>query len=178
MMLQIDHRESHDVDLFLDDPQLLPYLDPQKQDFKFETAPTGYGGDGTGFLKITFEKGEIDFIVGQQMTKNPTQVVEIEGVQTLLETIPEIITKKIIYRGRGFTPRDIFDLAAAGEKYADPVIEALRDYPSDVLAAQNTLERLKPDFTNATISQLMIRDHFLPLSRTAIDRAKEILAAV
>lgn len=85
MMLQIDHRESHDVDLFLDDPQLLPYLDPQKQDFKFETAPTGYGGDGTGFLKITFEKGEIDFIVGQQMTKNPTQVVEIEGVQTLLK---------------------------------------------------------------------------------------------
>lgn len=27
MMLQIDHRESHDVDLFLDDPQLLPYVE-------------------------------------------------------------------------------------------------------------------------------------------------------
>jgi len=33
MMLQIDHRESHDVDFFLRDPQLLPFLDPQKRDF-------------------------------------------------------------------------------------------------------------------------------------------------
>ncbi|WP_457663786.1 hypothetical protein [Sinorhizobium medicae] len=30
-MLQIDHRESFDVDIFLDDPQLLPYLNPKKQ---------------------------------------------------------------------------------------------------------------------------------------------------
>jgi hypothetical protein len=29
MMLQIDHRESHDVDIFLTDPQLLASLDPQ-----------------------------------------------------------------------------------------------------------------------------------------------------
>ena len=36
MMLQIDHRESHDVDFFLQDPQLLSFLDPQKHDFKFE----------------------------------------------------------------------------------------------------------------------------------------------
>jgi hypothetical protein len=28
MMLQIDHRESHDIDIFLNDPQLLPYLNP------------------------------------------------------------------------------------------------------------------------------------------------------
>ncbi|WP_130220802.1 hypothetical protein [Bradyrhizobium genosp. SA-3] len=33
MMLQIAHRESHDVDIFLCDPQSLPFLDPQKQDF-------------------------------------------------------------------------------------------------------------------------------------------------
>ena len=27
LMLQIDHRESDDVDIFLPDPQLLPFLD-------------------------------------------------------------------------------------------------------------------------------------------------------
>jgi hypothetical protein len=31
LMLQIDHRESFDVDIFLDDPQLLPYLNPKTQ---------------------------------------------------------------------------------------------------------------------------------------------------
>jgi hypothetical protein len=42
MMLQIDHRESRDVDLFLQDPQLLPFLDPEKHDFNFEIWPSGY----------------------------------------------------------------------------------------------------------------------------------------
>jgi hypothetical protein len=46
MMLQIDHRESHDVDIFLPDPQLLPFLDPQTHDFIFEVQPTDYKGDG------------------------------------------------------------------------------------------------------------------------------------
>jgi hypothetical protein len=36
MMLQIDHRESHDVDIFLPDPQFLSYLDPKLHDFKSE----------------------------------------------------------------------------------------------------------------------------------------------
>jgi hypothetical protein len=56
MMLQIDHRESRDVDIFLDDPQLLPFFDPQKQDFKFDILPSDYGGDGTKFLKLTFNQ--------------------------------------------------------------------------------------------------------------------------
>lgn len=30
MMIQIGHRESHDVDIFLDDAQLLGFLDPSK----------------------------------------------------------------------------------------------------------------------------------------------------
>src|SRR5690606_10923434 len=29
LMLQIDHRESHEIDLFLDDPQVLPFLNPE-----------------------------------------------------------------------------------------------------------------------------------------------------
>ncbi|RUW44700.1 hypothetical protein EOA32_36030, partial [Mesorhizobium sp. M1A.F.Ca.ET.072.01.1.1] len=28
MMIQIGHRESHDIDVFLDDPQLLGFMDP------------------------------------------------------------------------------------------------------------------------------------------------------
>jgi len=33
LMLQIDHRESHDIDLFLDDPQIIPYLNPERREF-------------------------------------------------------------------------------------------------------------------------------------------------
>lgn len=42
MMLQIDHRESHDVDLFLDDPQLLPYVEATVAEMQFEIG-TGVG---------------------------------------------------------------------------------------------------------------------------------------
>jgi hypothetical protein len=46
LMLQLDHRESHDIDIFLNDPQQLPFLDPQKQDFRFDIQLEDYEGDG------------------------------------------------------------------------------------------------------------------------------------
>src|SRR5262249_4469627 len=119
MMLQIDHRESDDVDIFLTDPQLLPLLDPQRHDFQFEIRPFDYKGDGARFLKLGFDKiGEIDFIVGAALTTMPTIEHTVLGETVLLDSIPEIITKKIHYRGARINPRDIFDIAAAGEQHA------------------------------------------------------------
>ncbi|QND54705.1 nucleotidyl transferase AbiEii/AbiGii toxin family protein (plasmid) [Phyllobacterium sp. 628] len=178
MMIQIDHRESHDVDIFLPDPQFLSYLDPQKQNFEFEVVPHDYGGDGTGFLKIAFADGEIDFIVGPAMTEAPTIAREIENEIVLLETVPEIITKKIYYRGSSIKPRDIFDIAAAGETDANSIISALRSYPKQVEQTLATIDKLNPEFVYATIQQLMLRDHCRNIATTAIDRAKEILRAV
>jgi len=40
MMIQIGHRESHDVDIFLDDPQPLGFIDPSKNSLRFETVST------------------------------------------------------------------------------------------------------------------------------------------
>jgi hypothetical protein len=99
MMLQIGHRESHDVDIFLPDPQLLSYLDPRTHDFIFEIEPTDCTGDGARSLKLVFEDiGEIDFIVAGALTSNPTTSTTVAGEVVQLETIPEIITKKIYYR--------------------------------------------------------------------------------
>ena len=55
MMLQINHRESHDIDLFLDDPQLLPFVTAAVGEMDFEIGVPSYNGDGTGHLKIAFE---------------------------------------------------------------------------------------------------------------------------
>lgn len=73
MIVQIDHRRSDDIDIFLTDPQLLPYLDPGLHDFTFEVLPSDYRGDGSNFLKLAFEGiGEIDFIVSRSMTGTPS----------------------------------------------------------------------------------------------------------
>ena len=88
LMLQIGHRESRDVDIFLEDAQFLPFLDPQKRDFKFDILPSDYGGDGTRFLKLAFDGlGEIDFIVDLPKTADSTIEQEIEGETILFETV-------------------------------------------------------------------------------------------
>jgi hypothetical protein len=179
MMLQIGHRESHDVDIFLSDAQYLGLLNPDKNDFKFEVLPTEYNGDGTGFLKFVFENiGEIDFIVGHAMTDQPTLRQTIEGTEVLLETIPEIITKKIYYRGASIKPRDIFDIAAGAEKHQDQIIGALKAYRPEVTKTLEILSKLNPDFVKASIDSLAIKSKYKALAKTALDRAKEILSAV
>lgn len=179
MMLQIDHRESHDVDIFLSDPQVLPFLNPQTQNYELEIWPTDYEGDGTRALKLAFQDiGEIDFIVASSLTTAPTTPTTVEGEKVLLETIPEIITKKIYHRGLSIKPRDIFDIAAAGEKHADSVIAELKPYKVEVIKALSTMEKLNPDFVNKAISQLTIKANYEAVAKTAINRTKEILLAV
>jgi Nucleotidyl transferase AbiEii toxin, Type IV TA system len=179
MMLQVNHRESRDVDIFLRDPQLLPFLDPKTHDFKFMIKPSNYGGDGARVLKLYFDEiGEIDFIVDDAKTANPTIQREIEGQNTILERVPEIITKKIVHRGASLKPRDIFDIAASAEHYADDVISGLRSYRKEVARALETMESLNPEFANNVISQLVIRPEFSEVAKTAIDRAKRLLRAI
>lgn len=179
MMLQIDHRESHDVDIFLTDPQLLPFLDPQKRDFQFEIHPSDYGGDGARSLKLIFEEiGEIDFVVAAALTSAPTTQDIVQDEPVLLETVPEIITKKIYHRGASIKPRDIFDIAAAGERHSNLLIEELRKYPSQVAETLTSIDKLNPNFVNKTIAELAIRDAYRAVARSALERSKELLHAV
>jgi hypothetical protein len=152
---------------------------PEKRDFNFQIQPAAYGGDGSSFLKFSFEGiGEIDFIISQSKTVAPTAQREIEGEQVLLETVPEIITKKIVHRGSSIRPRDVFDIAAASEHYRDEIVVALRSYRDDVAKTLKTLERLNPEFIDRAISQLAIREGFAHIAETAIERTKQTLTAV
>lgn len=125
LMLQIDHRESHDIDLFLDDPQLLPYLNPETQGIKLEHRLDSYSVEGTSVLKLTYqEAGEIDFIVCGDITDQPTRKQDIRGCSVALETPAEIIAKKVYYRGWSFQPRDMFDLAAVAKQFGSEYLVA------------------------------------------------------
>jgi len=179
MMLQVGHRESHDVDIFLPDAQFLPFLDPKLHDFAFEIRPSDYGGDGTGFIKLAFTGiGEIDFIVAHALTDKATTKRMIEGEDVDLETVAEIIAKKIHYRGASIKPRDIFDIAAAATHDRNSLINALKAYKDDVGKTLLTIDRLKPDFVNAAIAELAIRDQFKPVAETALEDAKTLLRSI
>jgi hypothetical protein len=177
LMLHIDHRESHDVDLFITDPQLLGFLDPAKQGFVLSMEPSAYDGDGIGHLKLSFEDiGEVDFIVGQQQTEPGFRVQGILGVPTKLETPAEIIAKKIAYRGRRIQPRDIFDIAATLRVVGSEVLtKALHAHTEEAAVTLNALNRLQSNFVERVIGGLAIRDGFEDLVTTAYADAGSFL---
>ena len=179
MMLQIDHRESRDVDIFLTDPQLLAFLDPERRDFQYEIQPDGYEGDGARFLKLAFDKlGEIDFIVASAMSQSSPIPMTVEGENVLLDSVPEIIVKKICHRGSSIKPRDIFDIAAAGEQHEHSLVAELRGYSDEAKKTVEAIDRLNADFVNRAIAQLAIKDRYKEVAKVAIERSKEILRTV
>lgn len=161
LMLQIDHRESHDIDLFLDDPQLLPFLNPGTQRYALARQPDHYSAEGTHVLKLVFEDmGEIDFICCASIQDTSTERREVRGHMVDLETPAEIIAKKVWYRGTHFQPRDMFDLAAVAERYgSDYAASALRECGPDRCAnALAVVEKMDPVFARTIIGQLMHSD--------------------
>ena len=66
------HRFSKDIDIFVPDPQVLPYLSPRLNDAA-ESLTTDYV-EQAGFLKLVFPEGEIDFVASETLTENLTTV--------------------------------------------------------------------------------------------------------
>jgi hypothetical protein len=176
MMIQIGHRESHDIDIFLDDGQILGFLDPAKVDLLFEEIPASYGGDGARFQKFAFEDiGEIDFIAAGPLTEAPFAVHEIDGREVKLETIAEIITKKVYHRGSEAKPRDVFDIAAAARGHRIEVVTALRSYPNEIAKTLERFSRLNPEFVATTIKQLMILPDYVEIADNSLAIATGLL---
>lgn len=176
MMIQIGHRESHDIDIFLDDPQLLGFINPSRNTLHFEVVPSDYQGDGLRFQKFAFENlGEVDFIVAGTLTGTPFALREVEGHTVLLETIPEIIAKKVYFRGAEAKPRDIFDIAAAARTQLGAVVDALSAFPEQVGRTKERLERLNPEFVARAIAQLMIMPDYEASATDSLERALAVL---
>lgn len=179
LMLQIKHRESHDIDLFIDDAQYLPYLNPETQDYHLALAPSDYETDGTRALKIVFDGiGEIDFICCDPVTEGPFVVSEIRGRNVRLETPAEILAKKVVFRGSHLQPRDMFDIAAVAQAMGtDYVVEACSRFPDACLEALRVTESMSPKLVDAVTEKLLVYEGFLDLQGRAQMMAKEILAA-
>lgn len=112
------------------------------------------------------------------MTAAPTVRRTIEARSVLLETVPEIIAKKIYYRGASIKPRDIFDIAAGAERHESEIVTALGDYKVEVTKTLQTMSKLNPKFVAASIASLAIKEEYSKVASTAFQRAKEVLLTV
>lgn len=179
LMLQIDHRESHDVDLFVDDPQVLPLLNPETQEYSLSIVPSAYQYDGTRSLKIVFDNiGEIDFVCCGHITTCPTFTKEICGRSVEIETPGEILAKKIYYRGQHVQARDIFDLVATCRAVGfDSIAPKLRQVRSECAITLEKIKGMDANFARLQMAQLMaIRPDFQDIPDVGQPEAIDILS--
>ncbi len=153
LMRRHGHRFSKDIDIFVPDPQCLPYLSPRLNPAAEEL--TSEYVEQAGFLKLIFPEGEIDFVASAPLTEDPTVRETLFGREVELETSTEIVAKKVWHRGDQFTARDIFDLAMVTEiepealRQIRPVLRERREAVLDRIAARESA--LRADFAELEI---------------------------
>lgn len=177
LMLQIDHRESHDVDLFIRDPQVLPYLNPETQGYALALMPGSYVSDGVRSLKIVFDDvGEIDFICCEPTLDGESVLRDVRGASVQIETPAEIVAKKVFHRGSRLQPRDMFDIAAvARAKGAEYLAQPLSGLPDKVELALGVAVSYQSQLLRPVLSGLNVKADFEDLRETARDDTVEVL---
>lgn len=141
LILELGHRISRDIDLFIRDPQWIGLMSPRLND-KIGDLVQGYEEDAT-FLKLKFSEGEIDFIVRMSLTGLPPEFSEKSLF--LLEPVEEVLAKKLFYRGAYLTPRDLFDWACIESMHPEAldVQRIARVVNTRLEGIHQSLERMK-----------------------------------
>jgi hypothetical protein len=127
LAVHLDHRDSFDIDIFFTDSQALRELSPQRN--ATVRAITDKWQEPGHYIKLERPEGEIDFIASPLLSDPGMQVWPYKGRDLPLETVTEILAKKLHWRGSTALARDVFDLAAA------------QRFTPDAFAAAATLEK-------------------------------------
>ncbi len=177
LMLQINHRNSYDIDFFLPDPQLLGYLTAAAEGMAAWHPKVSYRGDGSRFLKISFASGgEVDFIAAPPVTNHTPVERRLQGRTLHLEAVPEIIASKVHYRGNYLQARDIFDIAAASEAgYREEIRRVLATIPDDAATALNRVGEQQGRDLGIYMNRMDIRPGFEHLLSEGPAIAKDLL---
>ncbi len=179
LMQQIKHRLSRDVDLFTPDLQILGHVRSIVSDHYVDPGIAKYDGDGAFYVKVIFEdRGEVDFIAAVNILEPYAIPKNIRGREIQLETVSEIIAKKIYYRGDSIIPRDVFDIAAAIHAgYREKIMTALATIPDNklcVFAKSLATVRNRPKFAEI-LAQTAVMPGFETVRESALEIVNDLL---
>jgi len=154
LKLKLNHRDSKDIDIFFNDPQLLGYISPRVNDAV--AASLLDFDEHAQHIRLQFREGEIDFIVARQISKMHPEPAAVLGAVVNVEHPVEIVAKKIYHRADAFMPRDVFDLAVVFGTYRNDILRNAEAFAKElpILAKQidaiersNELEKWLRDHT-------------------------------
>jgi hypothetical protein len=178
MQLFYDHRNSKDIDIFMNDVQILMSLSPRVNDSVEDLGWSSYT-EQSNFIKMHFAEGEVDFIVAPRLLPDVApKSMPVLGREVLVDTPAEIVAKKCFYRAAEFTPRDVFDFAVLIE--GEPGV--IRSHADVFFAHKDLLEarvsRMLSDPTQfvAQMDALEISPQYVDLKNRALDVVSEFAA--
>lgn len=202
LALWLDHRVSYDIDIFTRGSltRMTPLFCDETKRVLGANGRMQFPGH---YLKLELDGGEIDFLTPPTLTENPTAEMCLEdilahaGVSDVgpagdriinVEMPTEILTRKIMFRGQNFKPRDVFDMAASLQWSPDvllPALDIFRIQPDAIEQLENRIVAIRPAYEK--LAQEVINPHpeyEILLSNRAIDlclsgigRIKEIVMA-
>lgn len=110
--LRLDHRISHDVDLFVPGVALKLFSPAFNPAAKAISPVFQWPGHD---LKFERPEGEVDFLSSALQTSPGYSWTSFRDRRFALETAEEVVVKKIRYRSARFTGRDLYDLAVVAD---------------------------------------------------------------
>jgi len=181
LMLHAGHRLSKDIDIFIQDPQYLPFLSPRLGGEDIWNCDTFE--EAGQHVKLIFPEGEIDFIVAAEITNLPSERKSVDmtdigrrGSHIVdVEHPVEIALKKLIYRGRMLKVRDVFDIAVVDHYFP----ELLRSNLGHVMDKAGILARLNgisENFFRLELNELDISQSWRREADTCLTRVRAIMS--
>lgn len=167
--LQLGHRLSHDVDLFLDRPEFLAALSPRINDAA--AASTDRYREDARSLRLEYPAGEIDFIAAPRRLETlPPAARSIDGREVLVDHPAEVVAKKIAWRAQNFMARDVFDLAVVLEHCPEARALLLREAAAQLprLEARLAVLRERPGLVGEAVSPLPGFESYLERAPTIV----------
>jgi len=143
-----NHRYSTDIDIFTHSKQDISLIfRPSKWDSKFRSIMQTLGYKSSKIHPVYTEfvledNFKMQFLSVEDRTDNPYNKVLLWGTDLLVESVEEIIAKKIYFRSHKGNARDLFDIAIAIHK--DPIILNKLNMPlekiEELLQTINTID--------------------------------------
>ncbi len=120
-IFHLAHRRSYDIDIFIQDPQYFAFLSPKWYIDDGSAFKTEYVEMAHHISLTTARAVKVDFLLAPRLTDDHPIPKRIGGVDALVETVPEIIAKKLRYRMKDLRPRDtLSSKASTGRKQRWP----------------------------------------------------------
>jgi hypothetical protein len=176
LMLVLWHRESRDIDAFIDDSQYLGIVDPE---LGAESIWNCVASDRqSNYVKIVYPHGEIDFIAAGATTTIPPSLIQIDGRPVCLQHPVEVAISKMRHRPRTLKMRDIYDIAAVDQEHARSLADNLHHltpYKADLKAR---LGDITPDYLAAEFAEINVMAGWEGLTTKALGRVGNIVGAI